>query len=94
MLVSLPTTVCVADFVRDIKRSTSLMIKSEHLFAGFEGWAREYFVKTVSEETFDTVFNYIKRQKEHHRNVTFEDEYVSELDAEYRKRFSLVFFSQ
>ena len=94
MLVALPTTICVADFVRDLKRSTSLMIKSEHLFAGFESWAREYFVKTVSEDTFDTVFNYIKRQKEHHRLVTFEDEYASELDAEYRKRFSLEFFSR
>ena len=94
MLVALPTTLSVADYVRDLKRSTSLIIKAEQLFAGFEGWAREYFVKTVSEETFDTVYNYIKRQKDHHRLVTFEDEYVSGLDAEYRRKFSLEFFSR
>ena len=70
------------------------MIKTEQLFAGFENWAREYFVKTVSEETFDAVYNYIKRQKEHHRLVTFENEYVSALDEEYRKRFSLDYFSK
>ena len=94
MLVALPTTLAVSDFVRDLKRSTCLMIKTEQLFAGFENWAREYFVKTVSEETFDAVYNYIKRQKEHHRLVTFENEYVSALDEEYRKRFSLDFFSK
>ena len=38
-------------------------------------WADEYFAASVSENKLDTVRNYIRGQEEHHRKVTFEEEY-------------------
>ena len=38
MLVSIHPTIAVADFVRDIKRSSSIMLKLEKGFEKFKGW--------------------------------------------------------
>ena len=69
MLVSIPSTLTVADFVRDVKRSTSLMMKKTPGFESFAGWAREYSCDTVSFHQVEVVKNYIIRQKEHHRTI-------------------------
>ena len=74
MLASLPATLAVADLVRDVKRSTSLMMKHTPGFEQFTGWAREYSCDTVSFHQVDTVKNYIIRQKEHHKTVDLADE--------------------
>ena len=46
----------------------------------FEGWSEGYGAFTYSIKERDRIINYIKKQKEHHRNVTFTDEYKSLLD--------------
>ncbi len=38
-------------------------------------WADEYFAASVSQDKLDTVRNYIRNQEEHHRKITFEEEY-------------------
>lgn len=48
--------------------------KNEVLQQNLE-WADEYFAASVSENKLDTVRNYIRGQEEHHRKVTFEEEY-------------------
>lgn len=74
MLVSFPATLAVADLMRDVKRSTSLMMKRTPGFEQFIGWAREYSCDTVSFHQVDTVKNYIIHQKEHHKTVDVKDE--------------------
>lgn len=74
MLVSFPATLAVADLMRDVKRSTSLMMKRTAGFEQFIGWAREYSCDTVSFHQVDMVKNYIIRQKEHHKTVDVKDE--------------------
>ncbi len=37
--------------------------------------ADEYFTTSVSESVLEKVRNYIKNQEEHHRKITFNDEY-------------------
>lgn len=77
ILVSFPATLTVADFMRDVKRSTSLMMKRTPGFEQFIGWAREYSCNTVSFHQVEPVKNYIIRQKEHHKTVDLADELKS-----------------
>ncbi|AUD01153.1 IS200/IS605 family transposase [Spirosoma pollinicola] len=80
ILSDLHPSVALADFVKDIKVASSLWMKSSGLFPEFEGWAEGYGAFTYSVKERDRVINYIKKQKEHHQKVTFNDEYKSLLD--------------
>ncbi|MGN0069052.1 MAG: IS200/IS605 family transposase [Prevotella sp.] len=92
MLVSIPQDMCIADFVRDVKRSTTLMIHAKELLPGFPGWSREYCAMTVGSEGFDNVYKYIINQKTHHHTHTLEEEYTDGMDELSRQKFSLQFF--
>ena len=75
LLVQLPATVAIADFVRDLKTSTNVYLKeNKDSFPKFDGWARSYCALTYSYNEKDTIINYIKNQKEHHKKVSFRDE--------------------
>ena len=80
ILSDLHPSVALADFVKDIKVASSLWMKASGLFPEFEGWAGGYGAFTYSIKERDRVINYIKKQKEHHRKVTFDDEYKFLLD--------------
>jgi putative transposase len=80
LLSDLHPSVALADFVKDIKVSSSLWMKASGLFPDFEGWAEGYGAFTYSIKERDRVTNYIKKQKEHHQKVTFNDEYKALLD--------------
>ncbi|MBL8125663.1 MAG: IS200/IS605 family transposase [Pyrinomonadaceae bacterium] len=60
-------------FMRELKASSSKWAKKHQ--PKFS-WQRRYGAFTVSESAVDTVRNYIRNQKEHHRKRTFEDEYL------------------
>ena len=76
-----------AAFMRELKASSSRWAKRhEPKFM----WQRRYGAFTVSESAVDTVRNYIRRQKEHHKKRTFHDEYVGLLrrhDVDFDERF-------
>ena len=57
-----------------MKASVTVWIKKEKLFPGFPGWQEGYggFTKSFAER--DKTIEYIKRQEEHHRTVSFIDE--------------------
>ena len=75
LLVQLPATIAVADFVRDLKTSTNVYLKENRdSFPKFDGWSRSYCALTYSQNEKDTIINYIKNQKEHHKRVSFRDE--------------------
>lgn len=75
-------TVSLSELVKDIKVSSSLMIKNKKLFPGFTGWQEGYagFTKSYAEK--DILMNYIKKQEEHHRKFTFRDELIELLKHE------------
>lgn len=55
-------------------------MKASGLFPHFEGWAEGYGAFTYSIKERDRIINYIKKQKEHHQQVTFNDEYKALLE--------------
>ena len=69
-----PSISC-SNLVKDIKISTNLWMKQSGLFPEFDGWQEGYGAFTYSIREKEMIINYIKNQKEHHKNETFENEF-------------------
>ena len=64
----------LADFIRDLKVSSSVWLKQTGKFPEFDGWAEGYAALTYAWKDKDMIINYIKNQQEHHKKETFEEE--------------------
>ena len=67
----------LADFMREIKASSSLWMKNSGYFPSFNGWSEGYGSFTCSHKDIGRMIDYIKLQQEHHRKKSFEEEYRS-----------------
>ncbi|MEI6089997.1 MAG: IS200/IS605 family transposase [bacterium] len=74
LLCDLHPSIALADFMRDIKTSTSIWLKKSDKFHKFEGWAEGYAALTYSWKDKDMIVNYIKNQQEHHKKESFMEE--------------------
>lgn len=80
LLISLAKTGSVADLMMDVKKDSSKWIKTKATyFAGFQ-WQEGYGAFTIGESQVDDLKAYIARQKEHHRTISFEEEYLAFLE--------------
>ncbi len=68
-------SVVLADYVKDIKVASSIWMKDSGKFPAFKGWQDSYGAFTYSIKEKNIIINYIKNQKEHHRDENFFDEY-------------------
>jgi len=68
-------SLCLADYIKDIKVASSIWMKESGLFSEFKGWQDGYGAFTYSLNQKNTIINYIKNQKEHHKKESFYDEY-------------------
>jgi len=68
-------SIAPADFVKEIKVSSSIWMKSSGLFPLFKGWAEGYGSFTCSFMDIARLIDYIKNQQVHHKKKTFEEEY-------------------
>ncbi len=75
IISDLHPSIALADFMREIKASSSSWMKSSGLFPSFNNWAEGYGSFTCSYGDKLKIIDYIKNQKEHHRKESFEDEY-------------------
>jgi REP element-mobilizing transposase RayT len=74
ILSDLHPTIALADYMRDIKTSSSIWLKQSGKFPEFDGWADGYAALTYSWKDKDVIVNYIKNQQEHHKKESFNDE--------------------
>src|SRR6187399_2398463 len=58
-----------------IKGESSFWINKNKIIRDHFEWADEYFASSVSEDKLDIARAYILNQQEHHKKVTFKDEY-------------------
>lgn len=73
-------SVSLADFIKEIKTGSNFWIKNSGKFPEFESWAKGYCAITYSINDKERIINYIKKQKEHHRKQSYEDEFKKLLD--------------
>jgi REP element-mobilizing transposase RayT len=74
ILSDLHPSIALADFIKDIKTSTSRWMKKSGLFPRFRGWGVRYCALTYSNKERKTITDYIKNQQEHHKQESFQDE--------------------
>jgi putative transposase len=74
MLCRLGRTISQSAWVKELKRVSSLWLKEKGLSFGDFAWQGGYAVFSVSQSNVDAVKDYIARQEEHHRKMTFQDE--------------------
>jgi putative transposase len=73
-LFVLGRTISQAELVEQVKKSSSKWMKAEGGVPGFT-WQAGYGAFSIGESQVDTVIHYIRNQEEHHRKVTFQDEF-------------------
>ena len=74
-LSDLHPSIALANYLRDIKTASSLWLKKHPGFPKFTGWAGGYGAFTYAYRDKVMISNYIKNQREHHKNESFIEEY-------------------
>ena len=90
MLLSLPSTLSIAKALQLIKGGSSKWVHETFPEHRMFGWQVKYGAFSVSVSQLDTIIQYIKDQKEHHRQMTFQEEFIALLKkhrVEYDERY-------
>ena len=90
ILLSLPATMPIAKAVQLIKGGSSKWTHDTFPELRDFAWQERYGAFTVSVSQLDTVVRYIKGQEEHHRKLSFKEEFVALLKKhriEFDERF-------
>ena len=66
----------LAQLVEDVKRNSSRWIKTKGDHYRYFAWQGGYAGFSVSQSKLETSFRYIENQKEHHKKMSFKDEYL------------------
>ncbi|MCB9501610.1 MAG: IS200/IS605 family transposase [Deferribacteres bacterium] len=90
LLIALPRTCAPADLVQEIKTGSSKWLKTKaDCYARFH-WQGGYGIFSISPSQRGALEKYIGNQAEHHRAVTFQDEYrrlLDKYDIEYDEKY-------
>ncbi|WP_428236347.1 IS200/IS605 family transposase [Gracilimonas sp.] len=74
VLFKLPTTVSVADAIKQMKGASSRWVNENYYPTGKFEWQQGYGVFSVGRNEINRVRNYIYNQEYHHQNRSFQDE--------------------
>jgi len=75
MVCTLPRTVSQSDLLEEVKKHSSRWIKElDPRLASF-AWQRGFGIFSVSPSRLADVIAYVEAQEEHHRQLTFQEEY-------------------
>ena len=86
LFIGMKPACCLSDLVREVKKSSNEFI-AEKKFSKFKfNWQEGYGAFSYSHSQIDNVIKYIMNQKEHHRKLTFREEYL-----DFLKKFELEF---
>lgn len=75
LLLPMPRTMSVADLVREVKTGATKWIQEKAPALARFHWQAGYGIFSVSPSHKEAVIQYIAVQQEHHRTVSFQDEY-------------------
>jgi putative transposase len=90
LLFAAPLTISIPDLFESIKPSSTKWIRKSFPEIKDFSWQTGYGVFSVGKTNLQQVIKYIANQEEHHKTVSFEDEFISMLEAQgipYNKKF-------
>jgi REP element-mobilizing transposase RayT len=73
----MPPTIALSDSIQALKGSSSKILKTVEGFEKFKAWSEDYAALSNSMDDRDKIVKYIINQQEHHKKVTFREEYES-----------------
>jgi len=76
LLARLPAEMAVADCLRVVKANSSRWLKEKWPQRRSFAWQRGYGAFSVSESKKGVVTRYIQNQAEHHRRISFQEEFL------------------
>jgi REP element-mobilizing transposase RayT len=85
-------SVCLSDYVKNIKVASNAWMRESGKFPTFGGWQNGYGAFTYSPREKDIIIDYIKNQKQHHKKESFLDEYrqlLKENEIEFDEKYLL-----
>ncbi len=92
ILTHVHPSIAVSSLVKDIKLASDDFVKREGIFPKFKGWQDGYGAFSESIKAKEWLIEYVKNQEEHHKKVSFLDEYkalLMENEIEFDERYLL-----
>jgi putative transposase len=90
LLISLGKVISISELVGDIKRDSSVWIKTQGAqFKNFH-WQEGYGAFSIGQSQTEVVMDYIRNQKVHHARQDFKDEFrvlLKKYEVEYDERY-------
>jgi REP element-mobilizing transposase RayT len=77
LLLSIPATVSIADMLRVLKANSSRWMHEQFPARKGFAWQAGYGAFTVSGSRLEDVRSYIATKEEHHRKVSFQEEFLT-----------------
>jgi len=74
ILFFLHRTISLSAVVEDVKKSSSKWLKTQAAYLALFTWQAGYGAFSVSQSNVPNVSQYISRQAEHHKKISFQDE--------------------
>jgi putative transposase len=90
ILIGLKPNISISDLVRDIKAGSSKFINDNKWINGKFNWQEGFGAFSYSKSSIDNVIKYIMNQEEHHKKITFKEEYINFLEKfeiEYNEKY-------
>ena len=76
LLVGFHQSSSISDYVRDVKSNSSIWIKENQTNLKGFAWQTKYGAFSVSQSSVDEVKKYICNQEEHHKKMTYQQEFL------------------
>ncbi|MEO7530892.1 MAG: IS200/IS605 family transposase [Sediminibacterium sp.] len=76
LLVSLTPAISISDLTRDIKAGSSNFINKNLWINQKFNWQEGFGAFSYSKSQIDSVIKYILNQEEHHKKISFKEEYI------------------
>ena len=95
ILFGLPPVIRISDFINIIKSNSSKWINEQNFLKNKFHWQEGYGVFSYSRDQRDSVIKYIMNQEEHHRKITFREEYsdlLNHFNIEFDEKYVFEFY--
>jgi REP element-mobilizing transposase RayT len=95
VLFGMPVTTCVADLIGAVKASSSAWVNHKRYLKRKFEWQAGYGAFSYAKSQRDIVIKYIMNQEEHHRTLTFREEYIkmlTDFDVAYEDKYLFEFY--
>ncbi len=81
LFIGLKPSMSVSDLIREVKNNTTNFINSKKYIPGKFAWQEGFGAFTYSNNEVRNVYQYIHKQEDHHKKVTFREEYLAILNS-------------